>query len=446
MKEKIRLKDVKYLKMIVCLSCLWIMGSCDDDGIPFENIPHTRYWGLKGKVAEMQISAYRLDEDHASENRFNIQDLHFLSNICCLQNILDFQYMINIYSDPINEIKNIGFPLFAPQVSTVSCSFTKDGYISDASFFWENKKLQQVKCKYNDKNQPTEILYYDLQHAMFTVDGVEYRSTSDFSKSTYTYEKSKITKSYYEQKMDTFHTFKSVYQFFPSKEQVTEVITTGERKDSASIFLGSDDDIYKIEYYHDTKELKEGQITETLYLHEGMVYKILPHYKDLIYDESVNLIEDKYYTYSYYPDVADSGMKRGLWKSLHDKKNNLHYEIRYSFDDKGNWIQMEMKSNRKVLEEVNERISFIESRQNSLISDYYDYESEFKSNENNYNYLSSDLIRANALDKMEQALDKMREIRGEVQQLEEERKKLISKSERLVVLLSPIIVRRNIIY
>ena len=80
-------------------------------------------------------------------------------------------------------------------------------------------------------------------------------------------------------------------------------------------------------------------------------------------------------------------------------------------------IQMEIKSNRKVLEEMNERISFIERRQNNLVSDYYDYESEFKSNENQYNYFTTDYFRAEALDKMEQALDKMREIRGEVQQL-----------------------------
>ena len=72
MKEKIRLKDVKYLKMIVCLSCLWIMGSCDDDGIPFEikrqhNIPNT-----ETKAALAEYNSMR--EDPASYKRYQSFD------------------------------------------------------------------------------------------------------------------------------------------------------------------------------------------------------------------------------------------------------------------------------------------------------------------------------------------------------------------------------------
>lgn len=409
-------------------SIVFCYTSCiHHNDIPFKTISHLKYFNLNGEVSEMQISIYTsniLEEGYASETISNMQQFPFISKPLLFQNIYTQQGNIDVYFKPMHLISTMNIYYMSPKVSTISYSFNKEGFVTDATSFWEDKRLKSIKCEYNEMNQPKEIEFHNHTIALFSMNGeIDFSPNGDIIERSYAYDKSKIVETYKEIEKDSVSVGKRIYQFSDiANNRVLEKITDEESVDSALIFLDEKtNDIYKIEYYESLPNTRNM----TMLLSNNRVYKILPNdYRELVFDNLLRILEDKSFKYSY-----DSHSPLEL-KSIYIKELDLNLEISCKYDHKGNWIEMKILPDRSEYDYLTMRINKISNEIDYLRKDFEKYKNESYVMRKDYHQI---------LEEMEIDAEK-------INLLYKEGANLIEDRNELKALLKKVIVKRNIMY
>ncbi len=314
-------------------------------------------------------------------------------------------------------------------LSNISLSFNDQGYMSEFSLFWKEKKIRTHKYEYNENNFPQNMNQYTLFSALWGIDKddwsksyYEYHEIKDTLQETFQYYGSTITKFSTIKEPDTiFSNRKIIYRF--EKRGKSKTLETIEKNlnniiyiDSAYIWSNKHDDIFKIEYFQDSAQFKNNKKGEaTMYLENNIVYKVLPGISNKVFDNFYRLIEDENYKYTY--------DRNGLYKTIYDKKNDILSTVSYEFDSRDNWTKMEITPTRYKMDQLYDKLD-------NLLDENRSYRKRFEE----YNRMSYPPI-----DKMEHILNMLKDNNQNIEDVNF----LINLSKDQF---SKIIVLRNILY
>ena len=444
------------IPVVIFLFFLIVCTSCDENIIPFKNPPHLEYFDLKGNVAEVQTESYIYyvqEEGYSKMNLLDFVTFPPFNNIFLHKDVLT-KDQLDVFYRPIEELSEIRkgpFPFLA-KVTAISKTFTREGYLSSASYNFKDTLLYSAKYEYDDENR-IKIINKKFKTPIYSLslygNSVKYNDYYHYSKTTFSYNGNNILEnqcSKFTSKKDTIKII-SNYSFRQEDDYILEIKTSQMKdssnvffKDSSFIYLDDKEDIYKITSYKNYLNKENSNSEANLYLDDNIVYKKMPGRHSLIYNKRGKIVEDNTYKYEYY-DLSSKDDNQdyhdGLLKRIYIKDIGIYAFFNYKKDSRGNWIELEIIPNRTIFDKKINRFYELLEENKELDHSFDELNNYYESNKNMYYFTNKE--REKIISEMLKITDSKKTNVEELNELETYIQENSGKFAK-------IIVKRNIIY
>lgn len=367
--------------------------SCHDD-YPFKNQSHVSYFDLeKGKVKDVQIFAERakiIDNGYDIFERTDIQQIESPLNIFyCKYRGNDFPFHkienVNMYYMPLKYMGSV-----ADKISDVLISFNDKGYMMEyksydknaltfsADFQYEDNLLKKVNTEEyialkfisnlpdDSKLEDWELDYSKFDHWDRTA---AYDTVALCFRVDVEYEGNYILKSVEQRLNEDIKPFITEYKYRKYDNVLVTTIIGNSGVDSCYLYLDGKYP-FKAIYYDKNKKYD-------VLIKDNKAYSVLPKdlYIDAEYNNFGNMVKYKEYNIEY----DKSGLPKRIIRNINSSLN-LVYSCEYVYDDKGNWIQvnvtpedrLEYDQTISLINDINRYIKNFDLKTDKSIDDYYD--------------------------------------------------------------------------
>lgn len=365
--------------------------SCHDD-YPFDNQSHVSFFDLeKGKVKNVQILAERSEVIDGKYGVFERTDLKEIENplniFCCKYSDSSFSFPfrkienINMYYIPLKYVRNSGV-----RNSDILISFDNKGNMLEYTVYDKNVLTYNADFQYeNDllKVLNHESRSYKIRDLSDDYNYFDYSKFNDWDR-TGAYD-TEITYWRLDFEYKGNYIVKSIEQILNEDIDIEPVITEYKYRRYDNLLVTA---IAKHSYVDSCYLYLDGKCPSKAIYYDGdkkynvlikdnKVYSVLPKdsYTDIEYDNFGNMVKYGKYNIEY----DNSGLPKRIIYNVH-KKLNVVYNCEYIYDDKGNWIQVNVTPEDRLgydrtislINDIKRYIKHFDFKADKSVEDYFD--------------------------------------------------------------------------